>query len=139
MRVKTAWHNGTRGEPMPIALEFDAKHLILDAQISISPAPDCLRHDGLHFLCDYADIGCRVAVVTEPIEADPTIELPEQGNVVLESQIGPTPATATSTASSATTKTTASAPTTKATATTSRAGEARTASTAHAGVTSGTL
>ena len=61
-----------------------------------------LRHDGLDFLRYHADIGAIAAVVAEAIVADAIGEMAKKNDIVLESDIGPAPAAAATTAEAAT-------------------------------------
>jgi hypothetical protein len=66
----------------------------------------------LHFLCDHADIGLIAAVVTEPVETESIVEMPEKDDVVLEPDIGSSSATASTTTPTTTEATPAAATTT---------------------------
>ena len=65
-----------------------------------------LRHDWLHILRDHADIGLVAAVVAKAIVAQAVSEMAEKNDIVLQRNIGPSPA-ATTAASAATTAATA--------------------------------
>src|ERR1700733_7259006 len=80
----------SRRQPRVVGLEFDAKLVVVDAEITVAALRDGLRHHGLHFLRHYADIGSIAAVVGETIETKTVIEAAEQHDVVLEPNVGAT-------------------------------------------------
>jgi hypothetical protein len=120
MDVKGGRNRGTRCDPSVVSLKLQAELVVEDPQVAVSTAYDCLRHNRLHLLRHYADIGFDIAVVGEAIEADAVVETPEKGDVVLEPHIGAPPATPTSAAA------TSSTPSSKASA--AHAGTAATSS-----------
>src|SRR6185437_8502906 len=91
------------GEPCVVGLEPQPELVVEDTQIAVAAAHDGVRHHGLDFLRDHADIGLVLAVVGEAIEAEPVGEMAEQDHVVLERDVG-APATAAATTAAATTE-----------------------------------
>ena len=109
-----------RGHPSRIRPELNAQLFVRDRKIAVRTALDCFRHDGLDFLRHYPHISFVAANVAEAIEAKSVVEVTEQGNIVLEPDIGSSPAaaepaTATATAKSAAGKASAAAAKTGAT------------------------
>src|SRR6187401_1096226 len=144
--MRLRWGGGNpraRGEPLVVGLERQPELVVVDAQISVVAADDCIRSNDLHFLRHHADISLVAAVVAEAIEAEPAVQMPEQDDVVLERDVraasaAATTTAATSAAAAATAAACAGAATTTATAThtrvtTSGAGHRGTAAAAAAG------
>jgi len=127
-------HTGTRRNPMLVGLELDAEPVVKDAQCTIAITHHRLRHDSLHFLRDHADIGTVAAVVAKAIIAEAIGKMTEQGDIVLERDVGPS---ASSTTTTSTTATTAATAATEAAATTAATEAAATteAAAANAGAT----
>src|SRR5271154_1911999 len=96
-------HPRSRCQPFVVGLERQTDLVVENPQIAVSAAHDRSRHDSLHLLRHHADIELVAAVVGEAIEAKAVVEPPQQGNVVLEPNIGASPATATPTATTAAT------------------------------------
>ena len=96
------WDPCARCDPPVVGLELQAELLIEDLKVAVPTAHDRLRHDRLHFLRHDADIGSVAAVIAEAIEPKAVVEMAEQGDVVLQRNIG-TPAAATTAASSSAT------------------------------------
>jgi hypothetical protein len=107
-----------------VGLKLDAELVVEDSQIAILPARDRFRRNGLHFLCDNANIGALAAVIAEAIKAKAVGKMAEENDIVLKRDIRSPPAAATTAAT--TTATTAAAE--AATATTSQATAATAAS-----------
>jgi len=101
---------------MLVTLEFDADLVVVDPQVSFAVTNHRLRHHLLHLLCDDADIGTIIAVITEAIIAKAVGKMAKQDDVVLDRDVGSAPAaatTATATAeATATTTSETTAPTT---------------------------
>ena len=83
-----------RGHPPLIRPELNAQLFVRDRKIAVRTALDCFRHDGLDFLRHYPHISFVAANVAEAIEAKSVVEVTEQGNIVLEPDIGSSPAAA---------------------------------------------
>jgi hypothetical protein len=77
-------------------LELQAKPFVEDLEVAIPTARDRFRHDCLNFLRHDADVRLGSAIVGEAIEAEAVVEMAEKGDVVLERNIGPPAAAATS-------------------------------------------
>src|SRR6185503_3691890 len=90
------------GEPIPVALEFDAELLVIDPEIAIASARDRLGPCRLHFLRDDADIGLVAAEIAEAVIAEAALEMTEQDDIVLQRDVG-TPAAASAAAESSAT------------------------------------
>ena len=87
---------------MIIALEGQAKLVVIDPQITVPALNDRLGIKLLHLLGHDADISLITAVVAEAIKAKAVIEIAEQDDVVLETDIGtPSPTTTARAASTA--------------------------------------
>jgi len=108
-------HTGTRRNPMLVGLEPDAEPVVKDAQCTIAITHHRLRHDSLHFLRHHADIGTVAAVVAKAIIAEAIGKMTEQGDIVLERDVGPSASSTTTTSTTATTAATEAAATTAAT------------------------
>jgi hypothetical protein len=96
------WDPCARCDPPVVGLELQAELLIEDLKVAVPTAHDRFWHDRLHFLRHDADIGLVAAVIAEAIEPKAIVEVAEQGDVVLQRNIG-TPAATTTAASSSTT------------------------------------
>src|ERR1700722_19795719 len=81
--------------PLVVSLERQSKPVVGDAHIAVRAARYRFRHHGPHLLRHHADIGDAAAVVDEAIVAETVVEPPEQYDVVLEANVGATPAAAT--------------------------------------------
>src|SRR5262245_31064766 len=110
-----SWTNGwqprARRNPFLICLELDAEPVIEHAEGAIAIAHNSFRHQRLDFLCDHADVRTIAAVVAEAIVAKAVCKMPEQNDIVLDHDVGPSPA-ATTAATAPTTTAPAEAPTT---------------------------
>src|SRR6476646_2757013 len=91
-------HVRARRNPMLVGLEFDAKLLVIDPQVTVLAARNRFRCNGLHFLRHHADIGALAAVVAEAIVAEAVVEMAKQDDVVLERDVRTSAATAAATA-----------------------------------------
>ena len=69
---------GARRDPLPVGLKSQAELVVVDPQVSVPAAHDCLRHDFLHFLRQYADIDLVRAVVGKPIKPEAVVETTEK-------------------------------------------------------------
>jgi hypothetical protein len=99
----------SRSDPLSVALEFHAELVVVHPQISVPAAHDRLRNGLLHFLRDLADIGLVAAIVAEAIEAEAVVEMTEKDDIVLESKVGSSSATATTSATTGAATTAATA------------------------------
>ena len=77
----------TRGDPLIVGLERDAKLVVEYPQIAVAAAHDRGRHDCLDFLSNDTDIRFVAAIIAEAIEAETVIETAEQVDVVLQGNI----------------------------------------------------
>ena len=96
------WDPCARRDPPVVGLELQAELLVQDLKVAVPTAHDRLRHDRLHFLRHDADIGSVAAEITEAIEPKAVVEMAENGDVVLQRNIGTPAAAATAASSSAT-------------------------------------
>ena len=83
---------GARHGPLPVGFKWQSKHVIGNAQIPVSAARHRFWNDRLHFLRHDPDICRMAAVVDEAIVAEAVAEPPEQNNIVLEPEVGASPA-----------------------------------------------
>jgi hypothetical protein len=88
-------------------LELDSKFVIVDAEVAIPVADYRLRHHRLHFLRYHADVALIAAIIAEAIVTKAIGKMAEEGDIVLESDIGPPAATAAESTAAAATKSTA--------------------------------
>src|SRR5262245_38540626 len=86
-----------RCDPLLVSLELQAQLVVEDHEVAVLSSHDRLRHDRLHLLCHESDVGLLAAVIAEAIEPKAVVETAEEGDVVLERNIGP-PAAASSAA-----------------------------------------
>src|SRR5271166_785958 len=97
-------------EPLPVSLERQSKQVVGNAHIAVRAVRYRFRRDGLHLLRHHADIRGVAAVVDEAIIAEAVVEPPEQHDIVLEANVGATPAAASAAGSPATSAHPAAAP-----------------------------
>src|SRR5262245_40710731 len=111
-----SWSNGwqprARRNPFLICLELDAEPVIEHAEGAIALAPNSFRHQRLGFLCDHADVRTIAAGVAEAIVAKAVCKMPERDHLVLDHDVGPSPAATTAAPAPTTTATAEAAATT---------------------------
>ena len=90
-----------RCEPPLVGVEFQTEPRVVDTQIAVSATCYRLRNNLLHLLGHDADICFVAAVVAKAIEAEASPEMAEQSDVVLESNVRSSSATATATTTAA--------------------------------------
>src|SRR5215510_7092538 len=90
----------TRRHPPVVGLELQAELLVEDSEVAVTAAHNRLRHDRLHFLRHHTHVGLVAADIAEAVEPEAVVEMTEQGDVVLERDVG-APAAATTTATGA--------------------------------------
>ena len=78
----------TESNPLTIALESNAKHVVVDAEITVGADYNSSRRHDLHFLRDHTYVGLLTAIIAEPVEADPIVKMTEQLDVVLQVKVG---------------------------------------------------
>src|SRR5437868_15302618 len=105
---RSHWDSCAGSEPILIGAKFDSEPAVMDPEIAITPARDCIGLHRLHLLRDDADVSLVAARIAKSIVAKPVLETTEQDDVVLQPQIGP-PAAAAPAATSANTTTSSSA------------------------------
>src|SRR5262245_21470671 len=124
-----SWSNGwqprARRNPFLVCLELDAEPVIEHAEGAIAIAHNSFRHHRLDFLRDHADVRTIAAVVAEAIVAKAVCKMPEQNDIVLDHDVGPSPAA--TTAATATTEAATTTATYSHAAAAAGAGEACTA------------
>ena len=94
-------HPRSRCQPFVVGLERQTDFVVENPQIAVPATHHRCRHDGLHLLRHHADIEFLAAVVGEAIEAEAVVEFAQQGDVVLEPNIGPSSASTTPMAATA--------------------------------------
>src|ERR1700738_141366 len=77
-----------RRGPLVVGLELQAELVVEDTQIAVAAAQYRRGHNCLDFLRHHADIGLVAAVVAEAVEAEAVIEVADEGDVVLEHDVG---------------------------------------------------
>ncbi len=85
---------GARRDPLPVGLERQSEQIVGDAQISVGAERNRLWRHGLHLLRHHADISGVAAVVDEAIVSEAVAEPSDEHKIVLEPDIGATPAPA---------------------------------------------
>src|SRR5262249_17030842 len=96
-------HACAGGKPLPVGLERHADPVVENPEIASASAHHCFGHHRLHLLRHHTHIGAVAAVVGEAIEAEAVVEVAQQGDVVLETDVGPTSAAAAAAATAAAT------------------------------------
>ena len=92
-------------DPLIIALELQAKLLVVDPEIAVGAACYHRGHHLLHFLRHDPNVYLSAAVVAETVQAEPVVQAINKDDVVLEPDIrSPTAATSTAEAATATPK-----------------------------------
>src|SRR5262245_234944 len=82
-------------QPLFPGHEFQPETIIVDPQIPVGAAPDCAGFNLLHLLRHDANIGGAIAaLVAEAVEFEAIVEPPQRDDVLLEADVGTTPATA---------------------------------------------
>src|SRR5262249_43848169 len=76
------WDACARRNPPLVGLKLQAELVVKDPQIAVAAAHDRLRHDGLHLLRHYADVGSVAAVIGEAIISQPIAEMAKKDDVV---------------------------------------------------------
>lgn len=113
-------HPSARRNPLVIGLKLDANLVVVDPQVAVLTTHDGLRHSCLHFLRHHTDVSSIAAIIAEAIVAKAVGEMAEKDNIVLERDIGSSPAAAAATTT--TTHARATTATAHACATTAAAG-----------------
>src|ERR1700733_10112852 len=81
--------------PPIVGLERQSKPVVGNAHIAVRAVRYRFGRHGPHLLRDHPDIGGVTAIVDETIIAETVVEPPEQYDVMLEANVGATPAAAT--------------------------------------------
>src|SRR5882757_858527 len=123
MMSKRSWRHlhgdpSAARKPIVIGAERQSEFLVVDPQVAVATTCHCIRHHALHLLRHYADIGLAAAKIAEAVIAETVGEMAEQDDVMLQRDVGTTPA--------ATTSATETATATSAAETTSSTGKCRT-------------
>src|SRR5262249_50439287 len=87
-------HACARGNPLPEGWKRPPDPFEKNHEKPGAPAHHCFGHHRLHLLRHHTHIGAVAAVVGEAIEAEAVVEMAQQGDVVLETDVGPTSAAA---------------------------------------------
>ena len=88
-------------DPLVVGLELHIELVVVDIQIAVAASHDRFGHERLHLLRHDTDIGSAAPVISEAIDANTVVQTTEEGDVMLESDVG-APATAATTSAAAT-------------------------------------
>src|SRR4051812_6914351 len=85
-------------EPLVIALKSETQSVVVDAQDALGVAAHRIRPHELHLLRHHPDVALVTAVIAEAVEAKAIVETTQEGDVVLDGDVGSTAAAAATTA-----------------------------------------
>jgi hypothetical protein len=82
-------------------LEFQAEPVVVDAEITIVATVDCIGSKRLDLLRQHSDIGLAAAVIGETVVTQSVLQVAQQRDIVLETEIRTASAASTASASTA--------------------------------------